>query len=261
MHNNIIITGANSPYFISLLTLINSIHKYSYNIIDAIIVYDFGLDSSEIQRLRSYKKVVVKNISENFDIYESISTVKTKCHFLKMFTLFDSIASAKKVLWLDAGACALDSIQSIFDIIDKEDIFLVGDVHLNKNYTHQKCIDIMKATEDELNDKQLWSGLVGFKTDGVYTPLIKEAWGYSQVEGCIDGYESNHRHDQSVLSILASRYKCKRYDIDRYGYWTDINRNLEKALENNSIIFAHRKGYTNHNDLIIDYVCKKYENY
>ena len=81
------------------------------------------------------------------------------------------------------------------------------------------------------------------------------------MEGCIDGYESNHRHDQSVLSILASRYKCKRYDIDRYGYWTDINRNLEKALENNSIIFAHRKGYTNHNDLIIDYVCKKYENY
>lgn len=250
IYNNIVITGANSPYFTSLLTLINSIHRYSYDIIDAIIVYDFGLDASEIQRLKTYKKVIVKHISNHFAIYDSISTVKTKCHFLKMFTLFDSILLAKKVIWLDAGACALDSIQPIFDIIDKEDIFLVGDVHINKNYTHQKCIDITNATDDELNDKQLWSGLVGFKTDGAYTHIIKEGWDYSQIEGCIDGYDGNHRHDQSVLSILASRYGCKTYDIDKYGYWTDINRNLDTALKNNSIIFAHRRGYTDHSNLI-----------
>ena len=254
MYNNIVISGANSPYFISLLTLISSIHKYSYNLVDAIIVYDFGLDISEIKKLQTCKKIVVKNISKNFAIYNDISTIKTKCHFLKMFALFDSMSLAKNVMWLDAGSCALNSIQPIFDIINKEDILLVGDIHLNKNYTHQKCIDIMKASENELNDKQLSSGLVGFKTGGIYRNLIEEGWAYSQIEGCIDGYENNHRHDQSVLSILASRYKCTTHDIDKYGYWTDINRNLETALKNNSIIFAHRKGYTDHSNLITDHI-------
>lgn len=102
-------------------------------------------------------------------------------------------------------------------------------------------------------DKQLWSGLVGFKSDGKYKHIITEGWDYSQIEGCIDGFEDNHRHDQSVLSILSSRYDCPTQDIDMFGYWTDVNRNLEKAIELNSVIFAHRRGYNNKGDL-------KYEN-
>ena len=56
MYTNIVITGANSPYFESLLTLINSIHKDSFELVDMIVVYDFGLDQTEINRLKSLKK-------------------------------------------------------------------------------------------------------------------------------------------------------------------------------------------------------------
>jgi hypothetical protein len=121
------------------------------------------------------------------------------------------------------------------------EIFLVGDIHLNRNYTHNKCSEIMNTTEKELNDKQLWSGLVGFKSDGKYSNIIKEGWEYSQIEGCIDGFEQDHRHDQSVLSILSSRYDISTQNIDIYGYWTDINRNLQRALEINSVIFLKHK--------------------
>ena len=48
MYNNIVITGANSPYFESLLTLINSIHKDSFDLVDMIVVYDFGLDQTAL---------------------------------------------------------------------------------------------------------------------------------------------------------------------------------------------------------------------
>ena len=37
--------------------------------------------------------------------------------------------------------------------------------------------------------------------------------------------------------------------IDMFGYWTDVNRNLQKAIELNSVIFAHRRGYDNKNNL------------
>ena len=79
--------------------------------------------------------------------------------------------------------------------------------------------------------------------------MILDAWNYSEKEGCIDGFEDNHRHDQSVLSILSSRYNCQTQDIDIFGYWTDVNRNLQKAIELNSVIFAHRRGYDNKNNL------------
>ena len=94
---------------------------------------------------------------------------------------------SKNVLWLDAGACALRSLEPIFNVIESEDIFLVGDSHLNKNYTHKRCVEVMNATEEELMDNQLWSGLVGFKSDGKYSRIITEGWNYSQIEGCVDG--------------------------------------------------------------------------
>jgi len=50
MYKNIIITGANSPYFESLLTLISSVHKDSFELVDMIMVYNFGLDNTEIEK-------------------------------------------------------------------------------------------------------------------------------------------------------------------------------------------------------------------
>ena len=252
MYKNIIITGANSIYFESLLTLISTVHKDSFELVDMIVVYDFGLDQTEINRLKSLEKIMIVDIVKDFQIYEGISSIKTKCHFLKMYTLFHSMSLSKNVLWLDAGACALKSLEPIFNVIESEDIFLVGDIHLNKNYTHKRCVEVMNATEEELMDNQLWSGLVGFKSDGKYSRIITEGWNYSQIEGCVDGFEDNHRHDQSILSILASRYNCPRQDIDIYGYWTDVNRKLENALQINSVIFAHRRGYDNKNYLIYE---------
>ena len=245
MYKNILITGANSPYYESLLTLISTVHDTSFDVVDQIIVYDFGLDKTEVDMLNSLQKVQVKDIDKSFPVYNTISTIKTKCHFLKMFTLFDAKNIGENVLWLDSGACVLNNLNEIYNIIENEHIFLVGDVHLNRNYTHDLCRSIMSATDEELNDRQLWSGLVGFKSNGNHINIINEGWEYSLVEGCIDGYIQDHRHDQSVLSILSSRYKIKTHDIDKYGYWTDVNRNLEKAKEINSVIFAHRRGYSN----------------
>lgn len=249
MYKNILITGANSPYFESLLTLISTVHETSFEFVDQIFVYNFGLDESEINRLKSLQKVQVVEIQRTFEVFDKMRSIKTKSHFLKMFTLIDSQRFGENILWLDSGVCVLRSIKEIYDIIESDHIFLVGDVHLNKNYTHNRCSQIMNATEEELNDKQLSSGIFGFKNKGNYSQMIDDSWAYSQIEGCIDGFENNHRHDQSVLSILASRYNCKRNDIDIYGYWTDYNRNLDKANEINAVIFVHRRGYTNKNNL------------
>lgn len=250
MYNNIVITGSNSAYYQSLLTLISSIHKDSFDLVDMIVVYDFGLEPLEKGQLNTLEKVLIIDIVKDFPFYDNISTIKTKSHFLKMYSLHHSLELSKNVLWLDAGACSLKSLKPIFDLIDTDDIFLVGDVHINKSFIHKKCSEIMSASEKELNDQHICSGIFGFKTNGKYFKLIKDSWEYSQIEGVIDGFVDNHRHDQSVLSILTSRYNCPTQDIDIYGYWTDSVRDLNGALSIGSVIFVHRRSYNNKNNLI-----------
>ncbi len=108
----------------------------------------------------------------------------------------------------------------------------------------------MKATKSELDDNQLWAGLIGYKSNGNYFKFIKNAYEYAMIPGCLDGNQENHRHDQSILSILASRYNINKHDIDIYGYWTDNNRNLQKAIELDSVVFAHRRGHDDQSHII-----------
>jgi len=247
MLNNIIVTAANNIYYDTLCTLISSVHKHSYNFIDSIVVYDIGLDSNQKDMLSKISKVTIKTFDLKLPFADYLNP---KGHAYKCFCLYNEKQYARNILWLDAGVMLLQNVEEIFNIIDKEDIFLVGDVHLNKNYTKKKCIEIMKATESEINDVQLSSGILGYKSKGKYQKLIDEAFNYSTIAECVLGDEENHRHDQSIYSILASRFKCKKYDIDRYGYWTNSVRNLNTALYNNAVIFVHRRGHHDIKDII-----------
>ena len=250
-YKNIVVTTANSPYFDSLLTLINGIHSFGMECVDRIFVYDLGLDESEIQTLTRLKRVeVLKYPSNMTDIHPNF--LEPKSHVYKLYCLENSKTLGKNVFWLDAGATPIRSMCHIFDKIDSEEIFLVVDTHLTKTYTHSNCVSIMGATDDELNDKILSSGIIGFKSNGKYQQMIKDAFDYSMIVGCVDGDQENHRHDQSVLSILATRYNCPKQDIELYGYWTDINRTYQKAMEHGTVIFVHRKGYENRNNLIYE---------
>lgn len=251
MYNNIVVTTANSPYYRSLLTLINGIHKFGLMCVDRIIVFNLGLDESEVEVLRKIKLVdVVEYPSEVVNSHPTF--LEPKSHVYKLFCLEYSKNFGDNILWLDAGCVPINPMCEMFETISNEEIFMVGDTHLTKTYTHSDCVRIMSATEDELDDVILSSGIIGFKNNGKYTKLFQDAYNYSLIDGCVNGDQENHRHDQSVLSILATRYKCPKQNIDKYGYWTDINRNLQTALEQKSVIFVHRRGYDNVSDIIYE---------
>ena len=247
-NSNVIITASSSAYFESLLGLIGSIHKLGYELVDKIIIYDIGLDNSEINNLNGLEKVeIIKFNDEEKNSHPEFLIGKS--HVYKNYCIKHASQKYKNVLWIDSGACFIGKFDVIFEKIESDDIFLVGDTHINKMYTHDECIRIMNATEEELNSNQLWSGLVGIKSGGKYQELVDLASDFSLTPNCCNGNHQNHRHDQSILSILAKRYNCPQNDIDIFGYWTDISRNLQKALELGSIVFAHRRGHINKSGL------------
>jgi hypothetical protein len=251
MYNNILVTATNSPYYESLLTLISGVHKYSVNIVDKIFVYNLGLDINEINTLNKLKNVEVLEFPNNANELHP-KFMEPKSYVYKIYCMYQSSKLGKNVLWLDSGASPLKPIDIIYEKINEDEIFLVGDVHLNKNYTHSDCVNCLSANEDELNGKQIWCGLVGYKSNGRYQHIFDEAYGLSLIPGCLDGNQENHRHDQSILSILTHRNNCPRQDIDIYGYWTDWNRNLSTALKIDSVIFAHRRGHNDKTNLIYE---------
>jgi hypothetical protein len=251
MYKNILVTATNSPYYESLLTLISGVHKHSLNVVDKIFVYNLGLDINEIKTLNSLKNVEVLEFPENLTLIHP-KFMEPKSYVYKIYCMYNSSKLGENVLWMDSGACPLKSIDVIYQKINEDEIFLVGDIHTNKNYTHTDCRNCISASEDELNGKQLWAGLVGYKSNGKYQHIFDESFKLSLIPGCLDGNQENHRHDQSILSILTHRNDCPRQDIDIYGYWTDWNRNLGVALEIGSVIFAHRRGHNDKLNLIYE---------
>jgi len=242
---NIFITSFNSLFFKASITLISSLHKTSIDTIDKIIIYSLGLKKIEKDFLNTLKKVEVieypTTINNLWDGYLDPTIFAWKC-----FAIWDAKRFGDNILYLDSGALALKDIKTIYKIINKNEIFLVGDKHTNRNWTHKKCFEIMNASESEINDFQLWAGILGYKTNGKYQQLINDAFEYSKIKECIAGDRKNHRHDQSIYSILASRYKCPRQSILVFGEW----ESLEKAISQNSVIYVHRRSYYNDKDLI-----------
>jgi len=240
--SNIVVTAANNVYYYSLLTLISSIHYHSFNSIDKIIVFNLGLTEEEVKVFNQLQKVeVIDFMEENKNFHSKFFDLKS--YIFKCFCIKKAGEYGENILWLDAGVMALAPINEIFETISRDDIFLVGDTHLIKKYTHSKCKQIMNATEEELNDTILSAGILGYKNKGKYQMFVDEAFEYSKIEGCVDGNEEDHRHDQSVYSILAARYRIKKHDINKYGYWTDKYRTLETAKQNNAVLFVHRASH------------------
>lgn len=242
---NVVVTTADRKYYESLLTLISSLYETSNDVVDKIFVYDLGLDPEEKKQLLRLEKVeVIDYPADCLSIHPKF--MEGKSYVYKLYCLHDMIdCGAENVLWLDAGVCALKPIREMFDKIESDEIFTVVDVHKIGHYTHSECKRIMGTTISEENSPMLSAGIIGYKTDGKYIPMIREAYRYGLIPGCCDGDQENHRHDQSILSVLVCRYNCPTSDINRYGYWTDASRNLQSARQADAVIFVHRRGHHN----------------
>jgi len=213
---NIVVTACSSydinrsrNYFNGLLTLISSLHEYGFDSFECLIVYDLGITDENKRVLNKISKVKIVEYSDYLRKSVYSEYMHPYYHGYKMFSVKDAERYGDNVLWLDCGVCLTSDIKIIFDIIEKDHIFLVWDGHLNYQMTSIECSNSMAATEEELNSNQICSGMLGYKVSGKYQQLIDDSYRYSFNRDCLYSLLDNHRHDQSVYSILASRYNCK----------------------------------------------------
>lgn len=248
----ILVTACDSNYFNSCVTLISSIHRLSYDVVDAIVVYDLGLAANHIDVLNKLENVIIVTKSyietEILDSTFFDGFLEPKQFAWKPLFLLHAAKYGETIFYLDSGGMFFGSILPIFEYIERAGIWLSLDTdHKNREWTHPECVNIMKATDEELNANQLLAGVTGYnKNDTNALKFLNDALSFAKIKNCITGlhYSENygpgvrgHRHDQSIMSILAKRYKLPTVAKNKFLEW----RSIQHVHDNKSLVFIHHK--------------------
>ena len=175
-----LVTACDQKYAGSALNLIGSVQSNS-KIFDEIVVYNLGLDLPTRMNFRMIKGVKLKRVP-------MFVPYALKCWTWKPWIW--SNVNAERVLYLDAGAEVMGSLQEAVENIDKYGYFVVSQHgHLAGGHTVNQVIpkdyyqqfDISK----EFDSKEVvGSGVVGFRKDSeFYKQVIGESLRYAK-----DGY-------------------------------------------------------------------------
>jgi len=148
-----------------------------------------------------------------------------------------------KIIYCDSGMCAIDNLDYMFDLVSDSDIALFQ-VHEKKikDWTHERCLEIFECNS-EIKEKEQVCGApqVYKKTNNTLNfvrQMLKSCKDYQAIS---DFGDPNHRHDQSILSILAHQRGLEIYrDPSQWGNL--FHRENSKYPQ---IFNLHRKKLTN----------------
>lgn len=240
MYRNCIVTGSNSKrdnrdYYKGLLSLVSSVNKWASELVEHILIFDFGLERSEINNLKEYNNVSILSIPLHiFRYFENMNIGVNKFYCYRAFILSEIIRKyALNVFWLDAGVCFVNDPSYIFKTIDEEGIFVVShDGLTTRRFMLDSCSIILDASEEELDSNILFGGIVGFKTNTVYHLLFKEVYRYVCKRGVL--IDDKKYSDQTVMSVLCSRYGIIPHENRKYA------EHLGPNVSSDQVIYVHR---------------------
>ena len=131
--------NGNENYSLSGITQVESILRFSYDIIDAIIIYNLGLSDGTIKFLNSYPKVIVEEIPNEYKKkYPHIMYPK---HYAWKYLVADLGSEyGDNILYIDSGVILFTNLYNVFKFIEREEYFISTPWNCktcDKNYTEK----------------------------------------------------------------------------------------------------------------------------
>ena len=206
----VIVTGASSRYFHSLLTLLTTALENTAAEIDGIVVWDLGLRRSQRLPLSDLDMVELAALPARsrwpYTDWADPARLRESYAF-KPFTLLRTGFPGDTLLWLDAGVAVLGELTPVFEMVERDGVFLVDNPpYRNDGWISDECAGVMGATDEELSAPQLEANIIGLHVGGPWQSVFDEWLAYSTQPSAFVGDRRYHRHDQTVLSILAARH-------------------------------------------------------
>lgn len=264
MDSTTFVTAANARFLPSLEIWLSTIAPQKKEIPElGVIVYVFNdvpvndiMALTETYPFVNFRDIPSASIAGFSDLWEP-QHFAWKIWILNKLMGEEGLAG-KLLLYMDAGV-AMCRWPREWLAAARQGICLLEDPRqVNSSWCHETFIRQLAVTADELAEKQLWAGAIACVAGSqMAKTLFAEAWKLAQVRelivgekwsGMRDGKPFGHRHDQSILSILSSRMKLPRINMDTV--YCDVS--LRQTFLTQKSLYAHRGLYQVHHALASD---------
>lgn len=164
------------------------------------------------QRLKNslvgYKTLFFEDYQPGWTTHQQ-SPYEFKIHAIRAALQIDPI-----VLWVDSSMYRVGDLSVIENIIKTDGYFQEEAGHYAGRWTNQHTRDYFHVTDDEMKQEaggitMFSAGLLGLNRDSEKAMQFLEAWHTSAKAGCFRGDWSDHRHDMTCASIIATRLGMK----------------------------------------------------
>ena len=227
-----ICTYADTQYFSQVINLINSIHKFNYDELGQIAVFNLGFTDEQVSELNSIEKVSVYDVQMTHSDLLKLFTVSNYgkrvrgWYAWKPVGIKQALEMFPHVLYIDAGLTVLKPLNKIFDEIQQKGYVLTGCGHSIKWMTPKHVIE----TFDLLSPERSWildesieglgGGLIGLTKDllnDFVMPIYELSCDLKHFidDGTTPNGFGTARHDQTLFSIQAKLLGLE------WGAWKD----------------------------------------
>jgi|GEM_PF-600203 len=216
-----ICTAADSKYFRCVMCLIGGLHKFHFDDLGEIAVFDLGLTDEQVNTLNSIDKVRVFPVEPTNA--QMLTTANTRTwgkpvigwYSWKPVCIKGCMDIYPDVLWIDAGTTISSSIDSVFAYMREKGYFFHNGSHWHFS---QSCTSYLKDKYDLASTENKWmlsdrvkgleAGLMGV-TQSVYESFVMPMYQMSKnIKNFIDdgtalGGFGYARHDTTLFSMQA----------------------------------------------------------
>jgi hypothetical protein len=184
-------------------------------------IIEVGPKDIEDEFYQQYKEILSQPRGQGYWLWKSYFIART----------LEYINEGDILFYVDAGNEIIDTPQSLFDLLNNQDIVVfknrdgnpTGDVWVNSMWTKADCFNLMECnSEIYKKGNQVDGSYVFLKKSPLSIKFINEYLKYScnkniitdlpNITGNNEDSFKDHRHDQSILSLLAIKYNIKTFE-------------------------------------------------
>ncbi len=212
-------TSADTTFFLCVLNLIGTIHKYHFRETVCIAVFDLGLTKQEKEELATIKKVKICSLKQTCsDMFKYFRTpaggpLIPGWYIWKPVAIKQALDMFPYVIYIDAGISVTGSLTHLFEHICSQGYFLIDCGHkIDWMATQQvkKTFQLNSGERNEniLNKIGISAGFQGLSRS-VYQSYVLPMYQYAhdialfEDDGSAPHGYGYARHDQTLFSIQA----------------------------------------------------------
>lgn len=213
--SNVILTAADAYYFRTFCQFVYSFKQQKEFENSELICYDLGFSAEQLTFFNLLKRDVPNLSLRQFDFskYPDFVGLEHKTYSFKPIMVKEVFNQKRgNVLWLDSATILFDRLDYVWSEINNHGIYApIGGSGTLKEWTVQETFDYINVPEEDYLKRNICGCMCGFGYHNEVTKELVSEWErYSLIHECIKpkgANRSNHRDDQSVLTILLYKFQ------------------------------------------------------